>query len=281
MPAIDDQGRILMEDKDRIFLSPDGHGGMLAALAGSRCLRDAQRRGIEHFFYFQVDNPLVRLCDRELVGYHLLADSEMSTQVVAKQSPDDKVGNVVSVDGHLRVIEYSDLPPDAGQQHHADGSLRFWAGSIAIHAFSVAFLERCVRSDESLPFHRARKKVSYVDRHGNPVVPEQPNATKFERFIFDLMPLAENAIVVEADEREVFAPLKNASGAEKDTPEACQQAIVDRSRRWLESVGAVVEPAAMIEIDPKFALDRDELSRRVSPGASFRGSVYLRTTQRV
>ena len=275
MPAIDDEGRILLEEKGRIFLSPDGHGGMLAALAGSGCLRDARQRGIEQLFYFQVDNPLVRLCDRELVGYHLLAESEMSTQVVAKQSPDDKVGNVVSVGGQLRVIEYSDLPADAGGQREADGSLRFWAGSIAIHVFSIEFLERCMRSDESLPFHRARKKVPCVDRKGITVTPEKPNATKFEKFIFDLMPLAHNAIVVEADEREVFAPLKNASGAEKDTPEACRQAIVDRSRRWLKSVGAVVDPNAMVEIHPDFALDREELRQRVPPGEVFRGEVYL------
>ena len=40
------------------------------------------------------------------------------------------------------------------------------------------------------------------------------------------MPSARNAIVVEAEERDVFAPLKNASGAAQDTPESSRRAIV-------------------------------------------------------
>ncbi len=268
MPAVDDRGRLLLADRGQIFFSPDGHGGMLAAIAQSGCLRDAIQRGIDQLFYLQVDNPLVRICDRELIGYHLLAESEMSTQVVAKRDPLDKVGNVVSVDGGLRVVEYSDLPPEAGQRRQEDGSLRFWAGSIAIHVFSVPFLERCVRSEESLPFHRARKKVATVSEEGHPISPDQPNATKFERFIFDLMPLAHNAIVVEADEHEVFAPLKNASGAEKDTPESTRQAIVDRARRWLAAAGVEVVPGTRVEIHPDYALDYEDLVGKLSPGVA-------------
>lgn len=275
MPAVDDQGRLLLEDKGRVFLSPDGHGGMLSALARSGGLQAALERGIEQLFYFQVDNPLVRLCDRELIGYHLLAGSEMSTQVVAKRTSTDKVGNVVSVDGRLHVIEYSDLPAACGERRNADGTLRLWAGSIAIHVFRIDFLQRCAQSDASLPFHRARKKVAYVDTHGRRVSPAQPNATKFERFIFDLMPAARNAIVVEAEEREVFAPLKNASGAAHDTPEASRQAMIDRARRWLQSAGATVAPAVAVEIHPRFALDPDELKSRIQPGSTLREDTFL------
>ena len=99
-----------MADKNELALSPDGHGGMLAALAGSGGLDDLEHRGIRHLFYCQVDNPLVPLCDPEFIGYHVLAGSELSTQVVAKQEPLEKVGNVVTIDGRVTIIEYSDLP---------------------------------------------------------------------------------------------------------------------------------------------------------------------------
>ena len=275
MPAADDQGRLLLEDKGRVFLSPDGHGGMLSALARSGCLHDAQQRGVEHFFYFQVDNPLVRICDRELIGYHLLAESDMSTQVVAKRDPSDKVGNVVSVDGRLMVIEYSDLPAEAGQRRNADGSLHLWAGSIAIHVFRSEFLQRCLEAEESLPFHRARKKVNCINAQGQRVCPQRPNATKFERFIFDLMPAARNAIVVEAAEREVFAPLKNARGATQDTPESSRQAIIDRARRWLEAAGATVAPGVAVEIHPGLALDPEQLQARIEPECTLDRDTFL------
>ena len=46
MPAIDaESGKLLLASKDSLFLSPDGHGGTLAALASNGCLDDMQRRG--------------------------------------------------------------------------------------------------------------------------------------------------------------------------------------------------------------------------------------------
>ena len=71
-------------------------------------LQDAKRCGIEQFFYGQVDNPLTQFCSPELIGYHLLTGSEMTTQVVRKRDPLERAGNVVSVDGHVQIIEYSD-----------------------------------------------------------------------------------------------------------------------------------------------------------------------------
>ena len=113
MPAVDAAtGRVLLEEPGRLALSPDGHGGMLSALARSGGLDDMRRRGLDHLFYFQVDNPLVPIGDPEFLGYHLLSRSEMSTLVIAKQRPEEKLGVLVSVDGGVRIIEYSDLPDD-------------------------------------------------------------------------------------------------------------------------------------------------------------------------
>ena len=124
-----------------------------------------------------------------------------------------------------------------------------------MHVFSVDFLQRTAKDTDSLPFHRAFKKVPFVNAIGQTVEPTEPNAIKFEKFIFDLMPLAQNPIVVEAEEREVFAPLKNASGAAKDTPESTRDAIVAKHTRMLESAGATVKASVKVEINPLFALD--------------------------
>ena len=167
-----------------------------------------ERRGIRHLFYFQVDNPLVDICGREFVGYHLLAGSEFSTQVIAKRDPLERVGNVVQVDGRLMVIEYSDLPDDAAGRRNPDGSLAIWAGSIAVHVIDAALLRRLADAAEGLPFHVAHKKVSHLDAAGKHVEPSEPNAVKFERFIFDLMPQARNAIVVEVDPRDGVCPVE-------------------------------------------------------------------------
>ncbi len=278
MPAVDDAGRMLLDSKDSLALSPDGHGGMLAALKRTGCLADMQRRGLEQLFYFQVDNPLVPVCDRDLLGYHQLAGAEMSTLVVAKTDPLEKVGNVVRVDGALQVIEYSDLPASAAQRRDAKGNLVLWAGSIAVHGLSVAFLTREADSADGLPFHRARKKVPYLNELGERVEPREPNATKYERFIFDLMPSARGAIVVEGAVRDVFAPLKNASGAATDTPETTRAALVAKFTRWLNEAGATVESGVAVEIAPRLALDGEELRQRVQLPLHITAPKYLDRT---
>ncbi len=267
MPAVDvTSGRILLERPDHVALSPDGHGGMLAAAGRAGIFDDCRRRGIEHLFYFQVDNPLVDVCGPEFLGYHLLAASEMTTQVIAKRFPTERVGNVVQVDGRLHVIEYSDLPDDVAERRRPDGSLAIWAGSIAVHAFAVEFLERMAAHAESLPFHRALKKVPYVDlATGALVHPTEPNAIKFERFIFDLMPSARNALVVEVDAARYFAPLKNAPQEGQDTPESVRAQMVAVYTEWLAQAGVLVEAGVAVEVSPLSALDAEELARRI-PG---------------
>ena len=266
MPAVDANGKLLLESKDKIFQSPDGHGGTLKALEVNGCLADMHKRGIEQLFYAQIDNPLVQVCHPALLGYHVLAGSEMTTQVVRKNEPLQKVGNVVQVDGVVQIIEYSDLPEEHARQTNDDGSLKLWAGNIAVHIFSVDFLARSVDNADSLPFHRAHKKVPFVDADGNIVTPESPNAFKFEKFIFDLLPAAKNAIVCEVDPAEGFCAVKNAPPATSETPEHVKDAIVALHRSWLESAGAKVADGVKVEISPMFATDRESLVQKIESG---------------
>ncbi|MEN6450606.1 MAG: UDPGP type 1 family protein [Thermoguttaceae bacterium] len=277
IPAVDEAtGRVLLESPGQIALSPDGHGGLLAALACSGALDDIERRKIRHLFYLQVDNPLVDICGPEFVGYHLLSGSEFSSQVVAKQDPLDRVGNVVKVADRLMVIEYSDLSDEAARRRNPDGSLQIWAGSIAVHVIDAALLRRVAGGAQSLPFHIARKKSPHIDADGRRVEPAQPNALKFERFIFDLMPLARGAIVVEVNPAVAFAPLKNASGSKSDTPETARAAMAALHRDWLRQAGVAVADDVAVEISPLYALDAEELAAKVAPGTRVAERTYFR-----
>jgi UDP-N-acetylglucosamine/UDP-N-acetylgalactosamine diphosphorylase len=270
MPALDAKtGELLLEGPGQLALSPDGHGGLLAALAKSGRLAWLQERGVELLFYMQVDNPLVRACDAEFLGYHLLAQSQATTKVVAKRSPSDKLGCVVQADGRVRVIEYSDLPTRDAERRNPDGGLTLWAGSTAVHVFDVAFLARLAAGlgDEAaptLPFHRAIKKVPCLNAAGELITPTEPNAVKFERFIFDTLPAAERALVVEAEAADEFAAVKNAAGAAIETPEWVQQHITAQARRWLEGAGATIEGNGPLEISPLWALDAGEAQEKAA-----------------
>src|SRR5262249_251519 len=141
MPALDlATGKLLLEAPGRLFLSPDGHGGTLTALADTGLLDRLRQHGILHVFYFQVDNPLVKVADPVFLGHHLAAPSEPSSKVVAKQGPTDKMGNFVQVDGRCAMIEYSDLPEGLARQTDGQGRLSIWAGNPSIHLFDLDFL---------------------------------------------------------------------------------------------------------------------------------------------
>ena len=275
MPAVDDDGKLLLAAKDQVFVSPNGHGGTLAGLVDSGCLKHARDLGVKHLFYGQVDNPLVQIADPALVGYHIQRNSQMTSQVVRKNDPMQKVGNVVEVDGKVQIIEYSDLPEAAARLTDADGNLKLWAGSIAVHVFDLAFLEQSSGRAETLPFHRARKKVPYIDGTGASVSPEQPNATKFERFIFDLLPFAENAIVCEVDASDGFCALKNAPPAPAETEAHVRQAISDLHTGWLTAAGVEVADGVKVELSPLFAVDAETTVERFASGGSVSEDTYF------
>jgi UDP-N-acetylglucosamine/UDP-N-acetylgalactosamine diphosphorylase len=282
MPALDlATGKLLLESPGRLFTSPNGHGGTLTALASSGLLERLQRRGIRHIFYFQVDNPLVKVADPVFLGHHLRAGAGASSKIIPKEEPKDKLGNLVQVDGRCTIIEYSDLPDDLARQTDQQGRLRLRAGSPAIHVFSVDFLERMTAGRGRMPFHVARKKVPHLAPSGQPVEPERENALKFEMFIFDVLPLAERWTVVETSRREEFEPLKNATGP--DSPESVRRALSRLAGDWFEKADVAVpreangDPSFPLEISPLFALDAEELAARLPPGLQIRGPTYLNT----
>ena len=276
MSAVDARtGQILMSRQDRLFASPDGHGGMLAALHHSGGLEDMRRRQLQQIFYCQIDNPLSQICDAATIGYHLLAESEMSSQAVPKTDPLQKVGNIVSIDGQLQIIEYSDLPDEVARRRNPDGSLTLWAGNIAVHVFEVAFLERMSGQTDALPFHLAHKKVAFIDSSGNLVHPDQPNAIKFERFIFDLLPMAQRSIVVEVDPADAFAPVKNAANEKSNTAFTAQQAMIAQARRLLAEVGVQVPPDVAVELDPSLMLDQEKLKTAIRDGSRLSQATFL------
>jgi UDP-N-acetylglucosamine/UDP-N-acetylgalactosamine diphosphorylase len=286
MPAVDRHtGKILLAEKGHVALSPDGHGGTLTALAAPgpkgalSCLDEMRERGIRTLFYFQVDNPLVQIADTGFIGLHRQAEAELSFKVVEKIYPEEKVGVVVRVDGRPQVIEYSDLPTELAERREPDGRLQLWAGSIAVHLFERAFIERLLAGGAPLPFHRALKKVPFVDDSGRVVDPGEANAVKFETFIFDALPRAERWVLAETDRAVEFEPLKNATGP--DSPASVRQRLSDLFADWLEAAGAQVPRRSDgsvpfgIEISPLFALDAAELKSKIEPGRVVDGPLFL------
>ena len=284
MPAVDFDGRILMESKWKIAMSPDGHGGALRALDRSGALAEMISNGIDLLSYFQVDNPHVQVADPYFLGFHIQSGSEMSSKMLPKAYEDEKLGHFCLNGDRLEVIEYSDMPGELTSMRDENGKLLFIAGSVAIHIVSVPFIQKVVAegSPISLPFHKAVKKIACVDGSGAIEEVDAPNGVKFEMFVFDALPFAENSVIVETTRLGDFSPVKNATGV--DSADSCRKDQQKLFASWLAHEGIKLEldedgvPAKKIEISPLFGYDQDSFSeswRHRKPSVDFSKDVYI------
>jgi UDP-N-acetylglucosamine/UDP-N-acetylgalactosamine diphosphorylase len=263
MPAFDLNGKLLLADYGSLSLSPNGHGGTLLALRKSGALADMQKRNADIISYFQVDNPLVPVANPLFIGLHDLEQSQMSAVMLAKTGPKEKLGNFCVSNGRLQIIEYSDLPDELAEKRNSDGSLAFVAGSPAIHVISRDFVAGLTEGNSlKLPWHRADKKIPYIDDNGSLVKPEEPNGVKLESFIFDALPLATRTMILECKREDVFGPTKNPTGV--DSVESCRDMLVDRDARRLAAAGVVIPRKSdgscdcRIELSAKVVIDNED-----------------------
>jgi UDP-N-acetylglucosamine/UDP-N-acetylgalactosamine diphosphorylase len=275
IPAFGADGKILLQSRGQIFRNPNGHGGSILALWDSGLLDELRDGGYEVLSYIQVDNPLALPVDPAYLGLHILEGAEVSSKVAEKTDPDERVGVFAIRDGRMEVVEYSELTD--GDRHARDdtGRLVFRGGNLAMHAWSLSFLQRLRSEGITLPYHEARKAIPCIDAEGKRV---KADGVKFETFVFDAIPHARKGIIVEVDRTEEFQPVKGQSGP--DTPEDARRALVRLHSRWVEKVAEVPrddsgEPIHPVEISPLLALDGEEFLRVAPAGLAVEGPLYL------
>ncbi len=265
MPAVDASGKIIMESKSKIAMTPDGHGGCLRAMCRSGAIGELKKRGIDCISYFQVDNPLVNIIDPYFIGFHILGGSEMSSKMIPKAYELEKVGHFCLLDGKTCVVEYSDLPQEYQKMRDENGKLKFVSGSVAIHVLDRDFVERLggnACGSAKLPFHRADKKIPHIGKNGEKITPDKPNGIKFEMFVFDALPLAKSPVIIEGFRGDEFSPVKNAEGV--DSPLTCKNHQKQQAARWLAKVGCATMadsenvPVFDMEISPLFASNEED-----------------------
>lgn len=279
LPTFDQAGRALLAGPDRLLTNPDGHGGSLTALARSGALADMARRGVTEIAYFQVDNPHTRIIDPLFLGLHCdprRSSGQMSSKMVVKTEPGERVGVFGRIDGRFGIIEYSDLPPTLAQARRPDGRLAFDAGNVAVHLLGRDFVADLVADGRGrLPLHAAHKACRAWDPAAGARAEVQ--GIKLEQFVFDALAHAERPLVWAVDRVEAFAPIKQRAGV--DSAESSRALQIERAARWLEAAGVEVPreadgaPACTLEIRPETALCAADLvgqalPDRIEPGAA-------------
>ncbi len=211
-PAVDENGKILLEEKGRIATSPNGNGGWFSSMVNAGLLPVMQREGIEWLNVFAVDNVLQRIADPCFVGATILSGCDSGGKVVSKADPEERIGVLCLEDGTPSIVEYYEMTEEMITRREADGTLSYNYGVILNYLFRMDCLTDML--DNSMPVHVVNKKVPFVDETGALIKPESPNAYKFETLVLDMVHMNKNCLSFEVDRSREFAPVKNATGVD-------------------------------------------------------------------
>lgn len=211
-PAVDSNGKVLLEEKGRLATSPNGNGGWFSSLVKAGFLGFLQREGIEWMNIFAVDNVLQRITDPCFVGATILSGCDCGSKVIAKADPQERVGVLCLEDGTPSIVEYYEMTDEMITRREADGTLSYNYGVILNYLFQVSILTDIM--NDHMPVHVVNKKVPYIDENGELVKPSEPNAYKFETLVLDMIHMQKSCLSYEVERSHEFAPVKNADGVD-------------------------------------------------------------------
>ena len=219
LPLIDTEGKLLIGKDGLVKEASDGNGGVFASLRTSGALADMKERGIKWVFIGGVDNVLLKMVDTILLGMAIDKNVEIASKSVVKANPHEKVGVFCKMNGHPKVIEYSELPEKMAEEVDNNGELKYGESHIMCNLYTIDAIEKV--SKEPLIYHSAFKKNSYLDEDGKEVVPKEPNSYKFEAFIFDAFVFFDDIAILRGKREDDFAPVKNKDGV--DSPRTAKE----------------------------------------------------------
>ena len=219
LPLLDINGKLLVGKDMRIKEASDGNGGTYSSLRASGALAEMKEKGIKWVFIGGVDNALLKMADTILLGMAIKKKVQIASKSIVKANPHERVGVFAKMNGHPKVIEYSEMPDKMAEEIDSDGELKYGEAHIMCNLYTIEAIEKI--SKETLIYHSAFKKNAYIDENGKEVIPTEPNSFKFESFIFDAFELFDDIAILRGKREDDFAPVKNKEGV--DSPKTAKK----------------------------------------------------------
>ena len=219
LPLITEDGQIMLDENYNIKKASDGNGSIFKSMYMKGVLDDMKEKGIEWVYIGSIDNVLLKMADVTLLGMTAKQGVQIASKSVVKANPHEKVGVFCKINGHPKIIEYAELPEKMAEEVDNNGELKYGESNIMCHLYTIEAIEKI--SKETLMYHSAFKKNSYIDETGKEIIPEEPNSYKFESFIFDAFEFFDEMALLRVKREDEFAPVKNREGS--DSPKTAKE----------------------------------------------------------
>ena len=218
LPILDMRGKLLLNKEGLLNEASDGHGGIFTSMRKNGVIEDMKKKGIKWVFVGPVENVLVKMVDEMFIGICEKKNVLAGGKSIIKAYPEEKVGIFCKNQGKPKVIEYSEMSKEMTEKRNEHGELEYGESHINNNLFHISIIDEV--SKDKLPYHTAYKKIDYLGKDGKIVKPKEPNAYKFESFIFDAFEQLDDMVIVRVKREDEYAPVKNMTG--KDTPETAK-----------------------------------------------------------
>jgi len=202
LPILNIDGKLLLKEKNKILMGPNGNGNVYVALKNSGLLHHMKKNNLKYLLFIPIDNPLVKIIDLSFLETALTKGYELVTKTILKESDQELDGVFCRYKGKPAVLSKDNMTVEINNIKVNDEYV-YRDKNIVYHLMSLKSV--MYFSKIKLPYHRAYKKNSYLDSQGIYQEPERPNTFKFEQFIYDAFYYAKDMLLYRVNKEESLA----------------------------------------------------------------------------
>ena len=274
--AMDNNGKILMEQPTKVFKAPDGNGGCLLALKKHGIIDECTKRGIEYINIMAIDNPLYKLMDPLFIGITVSkgknGKDQMGAKYIKKVDPEQKVGYFLLYKEKPMMLDYMEMPEKLKYAKLDNGDLMYNAANILDYLISVNFLKKALYEEQNIKkllesFHHIKKKMNaYVYDAEKKKFDKKENYefNKYEMFLNSIFEFSnkDGLLLLEIDEKDEFSPVKNDETKDKCTAATARLQMSELCKKWYKENGFTLlndSPKKYLEISFLVTYDGSDL----------------------
>lgn len=256
LPFLNQKGDLFLEAADTLAQGPDGNGAVLHSLVKAGIWQKWYQNDVRFINVVLIDNPLADPFDAELLGFHYHKGVDVTVKCTPRLSVDEKVGLLVEESSHVKVVEYTEMPQEERIALDSQGMFKHSLANLSLFCLNMEFALQIAETVD-MPLHLAYKPAAVLSDKGAKIKPREPNAWKFERFIFDILPYASKVAALLYPREVCFAPLKRAEGA--DSIDTVKIAMKKRDKDVLKKITGLPSPERDFELSQDFYYPTSEI----------------------